>query len=298
MRHNVVRWTCLALLLGAPATGAPGQDISTEQVRKAIDQGVAFLKSRQRADGSWPDWLNQPGGVTSLCTMALLNSGVPVSDDSVQRALSYLRKLRPEKINMTYSVALQTMVFCQAEPKRDLAAIGRNVDWLENAQIAEGPTRGSWAYPGDYGARGDNSNTQFAMLALYEAERVGRSAESRLWRLAKAYWEGCQNADGSWGYRRGMPGTGSMTCAGISSLVMASDMVRQADAVVAGEQIQCCQRAEADNDRLRRAMEWLGTNFAVTRNPGASRQAWLLYYLYGLERVGRLTAQRVIGCHD
>ncbi|MEZ6068869.1 MAG: hypothetical protein R3C10_01085 [Pirellulales bacterium] len=35
----------------------------------------------------------------------------------------------------------------------------------------------------------------------------------------------------------------------------------------------------------------------MTQNPGQGRQYWL-YYMYGLERVGRLTAQRFIGGHD
>jgi len=295
----------LLALLGRPCPIALADEISAEQVRQAIDAGVAYLKAQQRANGSWADWVSQPGGVTSLCTLALLNCGAPVEDDGIRRALGYLRKLRPEEINATYSVALQTMVFCRAQPARDLAAISRNVTWLERVQIVEGPTKGSWAYPGTYGAIGDNSNSQFALLALYEAERAGAAVDPRVWRLAKAYWEGCQNPDGSWGYRKDVvtgtgsgTGTGSMTCAGITSLVITADMVHQSDATADGDSIQCCQRTESDNDRLERALQWMGKNFAVTRNPGTSRQSWLLYYLYGLERVGRLTARRFIGGHD
>jgi hypothetical protein len=305
MRRATICGTLVGLALALAAAPGWADDVSAEQVRTAIEQGVAYLKSQQRGDGSWSEWVNQPGGVTSLSTLAMLNSGVPVEDDGIQRALTYLRKLRADQINATYSVALQTMVFCRAEPKRDLGAISRNVDWLTRIQIQEGPTRGSWAYPGAYGEIGDNSNSQFALLALHEAERVGVTVEPRVWRLAKAYWEGCQNPDGSWGYKKNLitgvgsePIRGSMTCAGISSLVICADMVHQSDATADGDRIQCCQRAESDNERLERALQWLGTNFAVTRNPGATQQSWLLYYLYGLERVGRLTAQRFIGGHD
>ena len=35
------------------------------------------------------------------------------------------------------------------------------------------------------GGDGDNSNSQFALLALHEAERVGVKASDRTWRLAK-----------------------------------------------------------------------------------------------------------------
>ena len=45
---------------------------------------------------------------------------------------------------------------------------------------------------------GDKSNSQFALLALHEAERAGVEVDYRTWALARAYWEDCQNADGSW----------------------------------------------------------------------------------------------------
>ena len=40
-------------------------------------------------------------------------------------------------------------------------------------------------------------------------------------------------------------------------------------------------------------MLWLGKNYSVTHNPGVGGMN-VLYYLYGLERVGRLTAKRFI----
>ena len=45
-------------------------------------------------------------------------------------------------------------------------------------------------------------------------------------------------------------------------------------------------------------LQWLGNNFSVARNPGPQPTLWVLYYLYGLERVGRFTAQRFIGGAD
>ena len=71
--------------------------------------------------------------------------------------------------------------------------------------------KGAWGYPQ---AEGDNSNSQFALLALHEAERVGVSVNDQTWRLALDYWTRSQNPNGSWGYKPGLPGTGSMTCAG------------------------------------------------------------------------------------
>ena len=281
------------VLLGAmvmPIGATVGEDISPEMVREAIDQGVRYLKQQQRQDGSWLEWGNQPGGLTALCTLALLNAGVEPKDDHIQRALAYLRK---QKSMATYSTALQTMVFCKADPKTYRPLIRRNVAWLQATQITQSrdPRRnGSWSYPG---GAGDNSNSQFALLALYEAERVGVTVDDQTWRLANRYWKESQNPDGSWGYTPGSPAAGSMTCAGIASLVITADMVRQSDAQAVGERTLCCQRIDTEEvSPLDRALSWLGNNFSVSSNPGLDSQTWLFYYLYALERVGRLTGQR------
>ena len=267
-------------------------DITAEQVRTSIDRATEFLTRQQRTDGSWPEYGSYIGGVTSLCTLALLNAGVDPDDEVIQKALTWLRQLEPRT---TYAASLQTMVFCKAQPQRDLLLINRNVKWLESVQITDGLKRGAWSYPR---ASGDNSNSQFALLALHEAERVGVSVSSRTWRLAKAYWEDCQNVDGSWGYVKGAAGTGSMTCAGIASMMITTGKVLQADARAVGERVQCCgQGPGGENERIERGLAWLGRNFSVTANPGNER-LWLLYYLYGVERVGRLSARRFLGGHD
>jgi len=300
---GLIAWGVLVASVLQPARG----EITPEAVREAIARGVDYLKRQQRPDGSWTEHTGYVGGTTALCTLALLNSGVEPNEEPIQRALNLLRKLPPDK---TYVVALQTMVFCRARHKGDMLLVTRNVKWLEAAQITQGPGKGAWTYglaggPAGLGSEGDNSNSQFAILALHEAERAGARVSAQTWRLAKAYWEDAQNPDGSWGYTRRIrgtdranPGTGSMTCAGITSLVICYDRVHGADAQVDGEQITCCQPGEGDDSRVQRGLKWLGDNFSVSHNPGASLRIWLFYYLYGVERVGRLTAQRFIGKHD
>jgi hypothetical protein len=278
----------VAVLVAVPAQG----EITADQVREAIERGVAYLEREQREDGSWGDPVGYPGGATSLCTLALLNCGVPAQDKHVQNAVNYLRKIKPQR---TYSTALQTMVFCAAEPSTNLNLIRRNALWLEDNQKRSGPMAGSWAYPE---AEGDNSNSQFALLALHEAERVGAKVSDRTWELAYRYWIEGQNPNGSWGYKPLTPGTGSMTCAGIAALVITSDRLNRGDAEADGDQVMCCGE-QKDNAPLDRALGWMGRNFSVHTNPGSrGAQGWLFYYLYGLERTGRLTNQRLLGGHD
>jgi hypothetical protein len=68
------------------------EEIDAKQLRKAIERGIAFLKSKQDPDqGTWPDHGGQNGGVAALCTLALLNSGVPVEHPVLKRSLTYSR---------------------------------------------------------------------------------------------------------------------------------------------------------------------------------------------------------------
>ncbi len=267
--------------------------IDAAQVLAAIDRGVAYLKREQSPRGNWGEFLGYDGGVTALCTLALLNSGVPLDDPAVGKAVDYLRGLQLDK---TYTVSLQTMVLCTAEPKKDTLLIRRNVQWLEAHQIKDGPRKGAWSYPGP---GGDNSNSQFALLALFDAQRVGVEVSRDTWELAAKYWRSTQNDDGSWGYVPGDAGTGSMTCAGIGGLAVSSAALGSGDAAVENGHVVCCRPHES-NDELDRAVDWLGQRFSVNRNPRpeGGGQSCLYYYLYGLERAGRLTARRFIGKHD
>ena len=169
--------------------------------------------------------------------------------------------------------------------------------WLEKTQItrrADG--KGAWTYPG-IGGDGDNSNTQFALLALHEAERAGVPASDQTWRLAKTYWEKCQNDDGSWGYNQ--PARHRHRQHDLRRHHLAGDRRRPG----AAERRPGRRRPHrvlpaAATPTMPTASsgpcEWLGqTLLRRASNPGAAAR-WLLYYLYGLERAGRLTARRFI----
>ncbi len=285
---------------------APERRLSAfgEQVERAIQEGVQFLKAQQKPDGSWADVESESKtGATSLVTLALLASGEKPDSPPIQKTLAFLRGFGPNDLKSTYAISLQTMVLAAVEPARDQLRIVANVAWLERAQMKPGdnkPWPGSWSYTNLKRARpGDNSNTQFALLGLDAARDVGVPIDPAVWKLARSYWERAQKRDGSWAYTPDSnTATASMTCAGIANLVI----TRRGRARVQGHEflqdgtIRNCGKGAVDSE-LQRGLDWLASHFRVDQNFGNGQQ-WRFYYLYGLERAGRLTGMRFSGQRD
>ena len=273
--------------------GAKPIVVNPETVQKAIDRSSAFLLAGQKEDGGWSDVNDYPGGVTALVVLALLNAGLPPDHPKVASGLNYSRQRVPKK---TYTVALQSMAFCAANPAKYAAEIQRNTEWLVKFQCRDG----SWSYGEDAGSNGDPSNTQFALLALYEAQRAGAQLSPDDWKAvygrSKKYWLDIRNKDGSFPYNAGSTDVrGSMTCAGIASLVIVGSQLDGGEASADGE-IKCCGQETSNDFQINAALKWLAANFTVRENPGLRQ--FHLYYLYGLERAGRMTGQRFLGDHD
>ena len=219
---------------------------------------------------------------------------------TIQRALEFLRQFRPDQLNSTYAISLQTMVFAAAEPVRDRNRILANVEFLERGQIKLGD-RTPW--PGILELShlpmhpGDNSNTQYALLGLNAAREAGVTVRPEVWMLSRTYFELSQNRDGGWGYTpRHKQSTASMTCAGISSLILTGSRRYESLEHLQGETIRDCGKG-GYNPNLARGIDWLANHFDVKQNFGNGQQ-WKFYYLYALERAGRLAGVRFFGQND
>ncbi len=277
--------------------------VSKEEVERAIREGVRYLKSKQRNDGSWPENMDEEArtGLTSLVTLSLLTAGETADSQAISSALNYLRHFDAKGLNSVYAVSLQTMVFCAAKPKEDIVRIAANVAWLEEAQLRPGdpPWPGSWSYKNTRTRFGDNSNSQYALLALNAAAEANVPIRPETWTSARQYWLSQQHRDGSWAYtpRQGAEDAlGSMTCAGLASLIITGTKRFQGREIVKGDTVTNCGKIAADPD-IKRAIDWLAAHFAVGVNPNSGPQ-WRYYYLYGLERAGRLSGVRFFGSHD
>ncbi len=297
------RWVGLVImsLAGqlACARGTSSAEVTSEEVNRAIRAGVRFLAERQRANGSWPDeGGNAPTGTTSLVTLALLTAGEKPDSPLIQNALAFLRNFGPQQLNSTYAISLQTMVFAAVDPELDRARLVANVDWLERAQHKD-PRRESmrnWTYSAQPARAGDNSNTQYALLGLNAASEAGVAVRRETWQFARAYFEHFQNRDGGWGYTLRQPSTASMTCAGVSSLIISGARQFHSLEYLHGETIHHCGDGGLDPS-LKRGIDWLADHFDVRQNLGHGQQ-YKFYYLYGLERVGRLAALPFLGKYD
>ena len=305
VRQAVIVTTGFAML-AAPVWGngpriAQGA-VTRGEVERAIREGVRYLKSVQRDEGSWVD-IDQEArtGTTSLVTLALLTSGEQARSQTIQKALAYLRRFGPDDLKSTYAVSLQTMVYAAAEPTQDRARLATNVAWLSKTQIKSGDPvdwPGSWSYSALKTRNGDNSNSQYALLGLNAASEAGIAIPPDVWKLAREYWERGQNAGGGWAYtpESRSPVSGSMTCAGISSLILTGLRRIEGAETLLGNEIKHCGETGV-NSSLTRGVQWLSEHFRVGENVGFGQQ-WRYYYLYGMERAGRLTGLRFFGRHD
>ena len=189
------------------------------------------------------------------------------------------------------------MVFARAAPEQDRVLIGRNVRWLEGYADYRGADEGRL----DLSRPAAAATTPIPIRPVGAATRPSASASrpaDRTWRLAREYWEKCQNVDGSWGYT-----------------IQIAFRHRQHDLRrhhLAGDRRRhgASQRRPGDG-RPHRLLPAAHRNAATTMPTASSGPSagWgkttpsaiipgshvnLLYYLYGLERAGRLTARRFL----
>jgi tRNA A-37 threonylcarbamoyl transferase component Bud32 len=316
--------------------------------RDAIDRGVAYLKSLQKADGTWPF---TEVGATALAGLTLLECGVPPDDPAVQKAAAAIRRAGVA-LTHTYSLALSILFFDRLGEPEDVPLI----ESMAVRLLAGQSTLGGWNYtcpslsdaemrrlnnlprlprkPGAARSRpragrgkrtvndlppeirdqlklldnptpaalkarehaDDNSNTQYAALALWVARRYGLPTEAALG-LVDARFRTSPNADGGWGYKYVPGATGgttaaTMTCAGLFGLALghgAADADREHPDPIKDPVIRAALVA---------AGKMLGMAASIGKDPLPGSEGNLYYYLWALERVGIAYGLKTIGGKD
>ncbi len=156
--------------------------------------------------------------------------------------------------------------------------------------------------------RDDNSNTQFATLALWVASRYELPVDAALARI-DARFRLTQNVDGGWGY---IPAdlqsnsTSSMTCAGLLGLAVghgARKMAEEESKLTAPNKKPAPNRDLARDPVVRAGLQALGTVVGVPRGQiprdAIGQTAHFDYYfLWSLERVAVAYGLDTIGNKD
>jgi hypothetical protein len=237
-----------------------------------------------------------PGGVTALATLALLNAGVPADDPLVQRCLKYLRTVEPRQ---TYVVSLQTMVYVAAGQSEDRERIQRNVDWLLNARRFKQDRFIGWGYDDSgKGEVADNSNTEYALLALHEGRLAGAGIKQEVWQSLAAYYASKEGRSYvNWGYRPAEPPTPTMTCAALCGLAIADlGLATAREARLRQGRTERCDPSDVSvhvaNALARIDRQMPNSTDAMARMPHT------YYWLHGVERAGELSGEHFLGSVD
>jgi hypothetical protein len=204
-----------------------------------------------------------------------------------------------------------------ADPPKLPAKGERRVAHLSREIQAQLPLINPGGFVGD-GGIGDNSNTQFAALAMWAGRRYGMPTQAGLLRV-DAHFRATQNSDGGWSYtpmlavlpppgvrmRPGMGSTATMTCAGILGLAVghggAIDLKRAKD-----KDGKVKPRDITKDVRLMAALRLLGTAIGQPigewRGPDRRRIPSIggkgYYFLWSLERVAVALDLKTIGKKD
>ena len=273
------------MLVAAPLHATSGQEGSepafSARVNSAIRWGVEYLQSQQREDGTFPGYeARHPGGMTACVALALVKSGVPREDPTLERAREAIRDVSWSSV---YSAAMALMLF---------QAWGEDAEFKEASQQAlkflEGCSRnGLYGYPWD---PIDLNNTQFAILGYRAAWQMNLVIQgAQLEETAAALFRH-QTPAGGFAYHPSRPATAGMTVAtlaGIEALAQMAVNVPKIKSVL--------KKHQRD---LKAAVRWLPNPFDVTRNrygeSGGYLGTWYPEYLWSVERYGGLSGQSEI----
>jgi hypothetical protein len=263
---------------------APASEIPLSMhVNRAIALGVDYLRGLQRGDGSFAGHEQHPGGTTALVAFTLLRSGVRRNDPVLTRALAALGEVEFET---TYSASVH-LLLCEAlrEPARAVEA-ERSLAFLLARQ-----RDGGWAYPW---GNPDNSNTQFALLGLRAARRMGLEVPEEAWLAAAGGLEVFRHESGGLQYTPQLrEAYAGITAAGLASLAVLQE--------VAADSARLRAVLPRESDWREKAERWLEARWDPARNhfDNGTWSPWAHFaYLWAVERWCGLTGRERLGAHD
>jgi hypothetical protein len=187
--------------------------------QKKIDDAIAKAVERLMADqdsdsGAWrydeniEDVKKDPNalGNTALATLALFENGIAPGEPHLRKALRFLRERTPHN-EETYGISLVTIALSRIGQRQDLELIRECAGRLVASQL----NTGGWHYKTyresrtkgatqDKNGLGDLSVTQFAVLALWQAQRAKAINAEPALRKVRQRLAWAQTENGGWNY--------------------------------------------------------------------------------------------------
>ena len=305
-----------------------------EPVDKAIKKGIAYLLSKQNADGSFgvgkyghikkcskipenspraknPKMLKRIGklkgaveespgliGMTSVAIYALLKSGVPVHSDPIKKGLKYLMT---HDIYGIYTIGLRCNVWVTVENLTGRK--GKYMKYLRHDALrllfSINLEKGGWHYSMWDHKEYHNSPSQYGILGIWGYMMLGGEVPRKFWPIAMKYWIEGQVSDGGWGYdpvfkSANAESVGSMSTAGLASMFVC------VDAMLASRYMSC--KGGRLPKTIRDGLDWFHREFANTMvgttKPSKKGTKHFCYYMYGVERVGHACGYKYFGHQD
>lgn len=230
--------------------------------------------------------------INSILAMTIEAYGDPVFIPKMQEVAHYFVETQGEEGTWGYTAPSPEHFYTEPTLKEKskgpppvLEIIGGEAP--PDITLPEGPIERTQTW--EKGNDGDHSVTQFAVLALWSAERSGVPISDDVWKRVLSRMSQRQNIDtnqsyfGGYAYKSKGSAYGSMTAAGICILAISMD--RLLDDVTPREHL-----------RIRNGLSWLVQNFKVEENP--LKKQYNYYYIYSLERVGQILGIDFIGDYE
>ena len=313
MRMIVTACLVLACVI---TTSVNAGEVPLEDVRAAITPRVEMILDCQKQSGRFH--LGPAGsklhsvvygklyycGETALAVMALQYASPHLEGElrertvkAIEKGIAYIVKSPAEA--RTYSAGVVLCALFRDNHRKHAKLISKYATMLVTSQRTTGERSGMWGYElrpaSDSGARWkpgrhvDNSNTQFALLGLYQASQAGFQVPADVWKRSRDHYVKTQTTtvfgEGCWGY--GYPGgknpindpNFNMTVAGTISLHLCEEMLARG-------------KDPAGAPKTTKAIE------AGLRWIAGGKMKSDTYGLYALERLGIIMGRSNIGEHD
>jgi hypothetical protein len=272
------------------------------RVNQAIDRGVAYLRQDWCPPKEYRHYLGMLG-------LTLLECGVPPDDPAVRRIADLVRA-QQRNLDAIRELSLAILFLDRLGDPKDAGIIRTFAQRLLEAQNDSGPwghTTFRWSasrlpagpnsprplidWPQDVFS--DNSNTQFAVMGLWVAQRHGVSVGQSL-RLTARYFRKSQGDDGSWTIQPNTPMyKHSMTCAALFCL--AAELGESPGYV---RTIPPRATILVDDATITRGLRFLDKSFDAIVKGDATDSGGRLYFLWSLERVAAVYGLETIGSQE